>query len=91
MDSHQSINSVRIQTAQDRSNALIEQVRRLKTRVYSSPASHILLNFVHDCALNIGTLLQREQALSEGELLKPEEIDPSSSLRSWLSNRVRDK
>jgi len=75
MRDYSSLATFRIEKAQDRSKVLLEQIRRLESDVYASPASGLLLKFVKDCAVTLTEFLRNEHSLAVSRLLKPEETE----------------
>lgn len=75
MDSYQRIAALKIQTARDRAHAIIEEVTRVQNKVYASPASKLLLQFVLDAAGRIHNLLEAEKAVASANLLTAPELE----------------
>ncbi len=75
MDSHRRIAALKIQTAQDRAHAVVEEVTRVENKVYASPASKRLLQFVLDAANRIHDLLEAEKAVADADLLTAAELE----------------
>ncbi|HYM74788.1 MAG TPA: hypothetical protein VE377_02325 [Candidatus Dormibacteraeota bacterium] len=75
MDSYGRIAALKIETAQDRAHAVIEEVQRVENRVYASPGSRNLLSFVSDAAVKIDVLLENEKALTQTGLLTVSQIE----------------
>ena len=73
MDSSRLLAHLKIESAQNRAHALIEEVARLKNKTYSSPASKKILDFVSEAAAAINLLL--EKAVGDAEILRPAELD----------------
>ncbi len=73
MDSYGRIARLKVETAQDRARAIIEEVERVKYKVYASPGSGLILSFVDDAAGKIDSLL--ENALANAHLLTPSQLD----------------
>jgi hypothetical protein len=73
MDSSRLLAQLKIESAQNRAQALIEEVGRLKNKTYSSPASRKILDFVSEAASAIHSLL--DKAVADAEVLRPEELD----------------
>jgi|SRR5579872_3993036 len=75
MDSYGRIAALKIETAQDRAHALIEEVRRVENKVYASPGSSCVLTFVSDAADRIAALLEGQKAITSAGLLTPSQIE----------------
>jgi len=75
MDSYQRIAALKIRTAQERAHAVAEEVGRVENKVYASPASKRLLQFVLDVARRIQKLLEDEKAVASADLLTPAELE----------------
>lgn len=73
MDSSRLLAGLKIEAAQNRAQALIEEVARLKNKTFSSPASKKILDFVEEAAAAINSLL--EKAVADAEILRPAELD----------------
>jgi hypothetical protein len=75
MDSYQRIAALKIGTAQDRAHAILQEVSRIENKVYPSPGSKCVLQFVANAARRIHSLLEEERQISSGDLLSPPEIE----------------
>ena len=75
MDSYQQIGLLKIQSAQDRSHAVAEEVERVKNRLYTSPGCNRVLEFVGKAAEEIHALLDSEKPLAVSGLLDPAEFE----------------
>jgi hypothetical protein len=75
MDGYGFIADLKIQSAEDRAQALIEEVDRAHIKVYSSPGSKRVLAFVREAAYGILNRLQAEKSVSAGGLLTSAELD----------------
>lgn len=73
MDSYGRIARLKVETAQDRARAVIEEVERLQNRVYASPGSKLVLSFVGGTAEKIDA--QLENALANASLLTASQLD----------------
>jgi len=73
MDSYGRIARLKVETAQDRARAIIEEVGRLENKGYASPGSRRLLSFVGGTAGKIDTLL--ENALANAHFLTASQLD----------------
>lgn len=75
MEGYGSLATFRIEKAQDRCKILLEEIRRLESEVYSSPASKLLLCFVKECTGTLADFLGEEKTLAASQLLRPEETE----------------
>ncbi|HLJ25967.1 MAG TPA: hypothetical protein VKY85_04600 [Candidatus Angelobacter sp.] len=75
MDSHRLVAQLKIESAQNRAQALIEEVGRIKNRPYSSPASKDILEFVQEAATAIRSLLESEKTVADASPLMPAELE----------------
>jgi hypothetical protein len=75
MDSYRRIAALKIQSAQDRAHAIVEEIRRVENKVYASPGSKQLLNFVRDAAVKLQALLDDETATADSNLLSASELE----------------
>ena len=73
MDSYGRIARLKVETAQDRARAIIEEVGRLENKGYASPGSRLLLSFVGGTADKIDALLKR--TLASAHLLTAPQLD----------------
>jgi hypothetical protein len=88
MDSFRRIAQLKIETAQDRAHALIEEVERLQNKLYPSPGSQRILQFVAAAAEKIHSVLESERNIAETDLLSHQEmetrLDRTSKLLPYL-------
>lgn len=75
MDSYRRIAALKIQAAQDRTHAVIEEVSRVENKVYASPGSQRVLRFVRDAAGRIEGLLEDEKAIASAGPLTPPQLE----------------
>jgi hypothetical protein len=75
MDSYKRIAELKIQTAQDRAHAVIEEVTRVEHKVYASPGSKCILRFVRDVAGRIDGLLEDQRSVVVADLLTPSQLE----------------
>ena len=75
MDSHRRIAALKIQSAQDRASAIVEEICRVENRVYASPGSKHLLRFVKDAAIKLQGLLEAERKIADTEPLSASELE----------------
>lgn len=75
MDSYKRIARLKIQTAQERAHAVLEEVTRVKNKVYVSPGSKRVLDFVADSAQRIDGRLESEKSVVDADLLDPPELE----------------
>ena len=74
-EAYQRIALLKVSGAHDRSQALINEIRRVENRVYPSPASKGILEVVRIAAESIQNQLAREQELLSTDLLSTAEFD----------------
>ncbi len=75
MDSYRRIAALKIQSAQDRASAIVEEICRVENRVYASPGSKHLLGFVKDVAIKLQGLLEAEKDIANTEPLNASELE----------------
>jgi hypothetical protein len=75
MDSYRRIAALKIQSAQDRAHAIVEEIRRVENKVYASPGSKQLLKIVHSAAITLQGLLEDENAVAISEPLTASELE----------------
>jgi hypothetical protein len=75
MDSYRRIAELKIQSAQDRAHAIIEEIGRVENKVYASPGSKQLLKFVQDAAIRLQSLLEDERVVAGSDLLSDSELE----------------
>src|SRR5258706_4285720 len=75
MDSDKRIAGLKIQTAQERAHAVMEEVVRVENKVYVSPCSMRVLRFVADAASRIDGRLENEKSVANADLLSPPELE----------------
>ncbi len=75
MDSYRRIAALKIQSAQDRASAIVEEKQRVENKVYASPGSQHLLNFVEDAAIKLQGLLEAEKDIANTDLLNASELE----------------
>ncbi len=75
MDSDKRIAGLKIQTAQERAHAVMEEVVRVENKVYVSPGSMRVLRFVADAASRIDGRLENEKSVANADLLSPPELE----------------
>jgi hypothetical protein len=75
MDSYQRIAKLKIQAAQERAHAVLEEITRVENKVYVSPGSKRVLDFVRDAAQRIDGRLETERDVVEADLLDPPELE----------------
>src|ERR1700720_4486867 len=75
MDSYGRIAALKIETAQDRAHAVIEEVARVENKVYVSPGSKCVLTFVREAASRIDGLLEEQKAVTSAGLLTASQLE----------------
>lgn len=75
MDSYGRIAALKIETAQDRAHAVIEEVARVENKVYVSPGSKCVLTFVRDAASRIDGLLEEQKTVTSAGLLTASQLE----------------
>ncbi|HXX63929.1 MAG TPA: hypothetical protein VEO56_09040 [Bacteroidota bacterium] len=75
MDSYKRIAKLKIQAAQERAHAVLGEVARVENKVYVSPGSQNVVEFVGDAARRIDGRLEMEQAVVDADLLDPPELE----------------
>ena len=75
MDSYRRIAALKIQSAQDRAHAIVEEIGRVENKVYASPGSKQLLRFVEDAAIRLQGLLEDERSIAKSDLLSASELE----------------
>jgi len=75
MDSYRRIVALKIQSAQDRASAIVEEKRRVENKVYASPGSQHVLTFVGDAATKVQGLLEAEKAVANTDPLDASELE----------------
>jgi hypothetical protein len=75
MDSYRRIAALKIQSAQDRASAIVQEICRVENRVYASPGSKHLLGFVKDAAIKLQGLLEAERKIADTEPLSASELE----------------
>lgn len=84
MDSFRRIIALKIETAQDRIDGLLGEIRELETKTYSSPGSRAILNFVRESAISIRKFLSEEHEIADSGLLQPKELEVRIHRRTQL-------
>src|SRR5260370_992818 len=75
MESYRRIAALKMQSAQDRASAIVEEICRVENRVYASPGSKHLLGFVKDVAIKLQGLLEAEKDIANTEPLNASELE----------------
>ena len=75
MDSYKRIAALKIQTAQERAYAVTEEAARVENKVYVTPGSKRVLQFVCDAARRIDGRLENEKSIVAADLLSSEELE----------------
>lgn len=75
MESFNRVSLRIIGAAEDRLDALREEVARVQNRIYSSPGSQKLLNFIREAATELKKILHDQQLVVQAGLLRPAELD----------------
>lgn len=75
MDSYRRIATLKIQSAQDRAHAIVEEIRRIENKVYASPGSKQLLKIVEGAAIRLQGLLEDANAVPISDVLSAAELE----------------
>jgi len=75
MDSYRRIAALKLQSAQDRAHAIVEEIGRVENKVYASPGSKQLLRFVKDAAIGLLGLLESERSIADSDVLSASELE----------------
>jgi hypothetical protein len=75
MGSYERIATLKIETAQERAHAVSAEVARAQNRVYTSPGSRRVLDFVRDAAVRISGKLDSEKGIVADSLLSAAELE----------------
>lgn len=75
MDSYRRIAGIKIQAAQDRTHAVIEEVNRVVNKVYVSPGSQGILRFARDAAARTEGLLEEQKPIASSGPLTASQLE----------------
>ncbi len=75
MDGYRRVAALKIQAAQDRTHAVIEEVARVENKVYVSPGSQNILCFVRDAAARIEVLLEDQKPIASSSPLTEADLE----------------
>lgn len=75
MESFKRISLRILESAEDRLDALQQEVVKVQNRIYSSPGSSKLLNFIREAASELRKILHDQQSVVQAGLLSPAELD----------------
>src|SRR5437868_5195229 len=84
MDSFRRLISLKLETANDRIEALLTQCGELDQKTYSSPGSKAVVSFVRESALRLREFLNDETTLLDQGLLQPRETEVRIHRRTQL-------